>query len=109
MATKEYMQKRGWATRTVKDGKVKVWGKWFKPDEHHLKHDGRLEGIRFLFGVYWRVAKDRLGYEHYMLALWGTEEHAKSKDPEFPNGPEIVDGTVPWYFWEPVKEGDDGL
>jgi len=103
MATKEYMQKRGWATRTVKDGKVKVWGKWFGPDKRYLKYDGRLDGIRFLFGVYWRLAKDGGEYEHYMLGLWGTEEAAKSSDSHYPDGPENVDGTLPWYWWDPVE------
>ena len=74
------MDKRGksWAYRTVKNGRVKINGRYFAPSEKRDKYDGRFEGKRFLFGLYWSVS-DLLGW--YMLDrvyLWGTEECGKS-------------------------------
>lgn len=82
---------RLWHLRTVKDGKVRIRGRWYRPDELHLPCDGRLDGYRFLFGLY-------EGMED-LAALWGTEEAYRSDSEEPHYGPECVDGTFPWYFW----------
>ena len=38
--------------RTVKDGRVKVLGYWFRPRETFIPYDGRLEGQALEFGLY---------------------------------------------------------
>lgn len=89
---------RKWFIRTVHKGRVKIMNTIYAPDEMHMAYDGRLDGLRFLFGR----------YRHYgllgsprLLALWGTEEAHRNND-EHIDGPECVDGTLPWYFWHEV-------
>jgi len=84
---------RGWEVRTVRNGAVCIAGKTYRPEQHHLAYDGRLDGLRCLFGRYWEI-------DHYLpfVNLWGTEENARSESADF--GPECVDGTLPWMFWK---------
>lgn len=79
------------AIRTVKNGCVRVDGRDYRPDELHMAYDGRLDGQRFAFARY-EGRTDLLG-------LWGTEEEYRDPDAEFPDGPHVVDGTLPWMFW----------
>ena len=91
------MNERNWAIRTVKKGRVQVYGKMFKPQDNHREYDGRLDGLRFAFGRY----KDYATSEGYlpMITLWGTE--AAFKNPDLHGwGPELVDGTFPWQCWD---------
>lgn len=88
---------RWWHLRTVRDGKVRIRGRWYRPAEYHMPYDGRLDGHRFLFGLY-------PGQEE-LAALWGTEEAYRADDSDAAqNGPDLVDGTWPWYFWHAEEE-----
>ena len=63
------MRKRNFVLRTIRNGQVKINGLIFRPDKRWLEYDGRLDGMRYAFGLYWR------GDEMEPFAeLWGTEE-----------------------------------
>lgn len=90
-----------WHLRTVRDGKVRIRGRWYRPDECYMVYDGRLDGRRFLFALY--KGKEELA------GLWGTEK--AYRDPtDDSQGPECVGGTYPWYFWhaEPAPSDAGG-
>jgi len=76
--------------RTVRQGRIRLDHKWWKPEEHHRQYDGRLDGQRFLFLRY-PIPSD-------LVALWGTEAAYQDIEAD-QNGPEMVDGAYPWYFW----------
>lgn len=91
--------------RTIKNGQVIVFGKRYAPDSKHAKYDGRLDGMRYAFGIY-RNEND----EAYMLGLWGKE--STYRNPDCANlfakdfyGPEMLpDNSLPWAFWPEVPE-----
>lgn len=87
------MTSKHWAIRTIRDGKVRIGGVTFTPDGNHREYDGRLDGMRYAFGRYWRG--DELAP---LVCLWGTEEFYHNADAEWP-GPECVDGYFFWEFW----------
>ncbi len=99
--------------RKIRNGRVKVNGKWFVPDDdvvwsdgrREMKYDGRLDGQRWAFAVYEKASPP-------MLALWGTEALFKaagrkdSEDEDSPyrrlsqqRQPNVEDGIVHWAFW----------
>ena len=82
-----------WGIRTVRHGRVKLGHKWWKPKEHHMVYDGRLDGQRFSFHKY--PGED-------LVNLWGTEASVEGlKEGLEPTvGPECVDGYLPWVFWQ---------
>lgn len=98
--------RRNWAVRTVRNGQVRIFGRDFAPSNEHRVYKGELEGIRFMFGLYYV-------YEHMLdfVYLWGTEESSKRlrEDPDLwekeePCGPEVMeDNSIPWAFWHEVK------
>ena len=45
------MEVTNFVTRTIKNGRVKINGNTYKPDEKSV-YDGRLDGTRYVFGVY---------------------------------------------------------
>ena len=63
------MSKRRFVLRTIKDGQVKILGQIFKPTDKWLEYDGRLDGQRWAFGLYWN-GDEQLPF----VELWGTEE-----------------------------------
>lgn len=85
---------RRFAIRTIKNGRVKINGTWFYPDTRYLQYDGRLDGKRYAFGLYWLNSKTIMAD---YVNLWGTEEAYKNID-SWP-GPECVDGYFNWQFW----------
>ena len=85
--------------RTIRRGQVKFHGRWFAVDEQYQAYDGRLDGMRYAFGVY----PTRDGFEP-LLSLWGTE--AQYLNAEAPNGPEAIEGTLPWSWWHMVAQRD---
>lgn len=113
------MSRPRFVIRTIKNGRAKILHQYFVPDSRFTKYDGRLNGMRYAFGLYWQPCRDRDEWENYMCALWGTEEayraigntiseedYDKITDyywqPE--QMPELVDGYFPWYFWMREEE-----
>ena len=102
------MSKRRFVIRTIKNGQVKIYGRVFKPSEQWLEYDGRLDGQRWAFGLYWNGDK-MLDF----VELWGTEEAyiAAYKDetweayckawPIMPGCIQDENGvwTYPWATW----------
>lgn len=90
-----------WAERTVKDGAVVICGKVFRPTEYYqvrdglpcnYPYDGRLEGMRLLFGRYIGYEGNVPCHENFVY-MWG--------DRNADNGNVSIqeDGCLPWLFW----------
>lgn len=78
--------------RTVRNGQVVIGKKIYRPRSDYKAYDGRLDGLRMIFGRY-RAPWLPDGYEPF-VSLWGTEaDHSP-----WP-GPACVDGIFPWDFW----------
>lgn len=87
------MNDHSWAVRTIRDGRVKIGGYYYTPSSRHLRYDGRLDGKRYAFARYWEGDR-RCPF----VALWGTEEAFKKAAPAATD-PSIVDGALPWMWW----------
>ena len=90
------------ATRTIKDGRVKIYDRYFYPDDRYMKYDGRLDSMRYVFGLYY--TGDAL---NNMVSLIIQEGSPTRFDPDDPashstNRPEVVNGSIPWLFWRTV-------
>jgi hypothetical protein len=97
------MKGKRFVLRKIRNGRVKVGGLWYRPDEIHQKYDGRCDGMVYLFGRY-EYHEGQLG--SHILAMWGTEKAARHEDETHPYGPELMeDGSIPWYFWH--EEGSE--
>jgi hypothetical protein len=90
-----------WAMRTVRDGKVRIGGVDYRPNETHRPYDGRLDGMRFLFGRYFTGSK----IEPF-VSLWGTEQAARDPEANLADEPQCVDGHLPWDFWDAPAAGE---
>lgn len=88
-------------TRKIKDGRVKIYGRWFKPEEKWQKYDGRLDGMKYAFGLY----LDAKGNIEDFVYMWGTEEAYRYNGDDFKGAqPEIMpDGGLPWSGWNVEK------
>jgi hypothetical protein len=85
------MKKSTIVLRKVRNGRVKIGGKWFYAPEPDI---GRFDGLRLAFGTYYRSWKDDI--EDFIF-LWGTEEQFKNeKDP---NPIHVEDGILKWAWW----------
>jgi hypothetical protein len=83
--------------RTIRNGRVKINGRVFVPDQRYMAYDGRLDGMRYAFGLY--ATSEIL---KPFVSLWGSEKEFRGdKNTE---RPEIVDGALPWVFWFEQKE-----
>ena len=92
------MSRKRAVIRTIKDGRVEIYGRYFYPSDWYLDYDGRLDGMRYSFGVYYTGEK----MENKVSMI--RREGVPPFDPDNPetyseNQPEIVDGTIPWLFW----------
>lgn len=95
------MKRHNFVLRTIKNGRVKIDGEYFYPEKRWKEYDGRLDGMRYAFGLYWT------GYQRQdYVTLWGSEKVFNSPDggASLPDdmycGPEVMeDGTIPWGFW----------
>lgn len=94
-----------WATRKVKNGKVKINGRYFAPEEKYQPYDGRFEGMRLVFGLYWNPYGNMMDYVY----LWGTEELSNcikdnpdgNLDDEYRKENELMSegNTLPYKWW----------
>lgn len=100
------MQKRNFVLRTIRHGQVRIDGRVFKPSGKFMEYDGRLDGMRWAFGLYWRG--DEM---EPFVELWGTEEAYRAAgslehdDMEWPES-DAVDGYFPWTFWYAEGTGE---
>lgn len=87
------------AIRKIRNGRVRIKGKWFYPREDSRKYKGELDGSKFAFGLYW-------GGHCFLdfICLWGTEKAYHSDDPsvDWP-GPNYIDGFFQWAWWDVKK------
>lgn len=98
--------KKNFVIRTIKNGRVKIHGRYYYPNNVYEEYDGRLDSMRYAFGLYYIYLEE--GYELQPYAqLWGTEEMYKAVNEDqdkltslFENDPQIVDGAYPWIFWK---------
>jgi len=88
-----------WATRKIRNGRVKIGGIWYYPSKWYKQdkgYDGRLDGQWWVFGRY----PDML--EH--VALWGSLDYSHGKR-EFGTDPNNFDmngdgqKTINWSSW----------
>lgn len=89
--------------RTINSGKVKINNRWFKPSDQYKKYDGRLDGLRYAFGIYW-VGETNILIMDNFLSLWGPEDQYNQEMPTDHSGPHVVDGNLPWNLWVEIKE-----
>lgn len=86
--------------RTVRKGSVRIYGKDFCPDDSTFPYDGRLDGMRMAFGLYY-VGSEMESF----VSLWGTAEQYQSHDPEWEGDePHLIDGTLHWMSWNAVGD-----
>ena len=79
--------------RTITNGHVKIFGKNFAPSEQFQKYDGRFDGGKYAFGLYYTCGK----FEDF-ICLWGSER--EYKNPECDDMKDtLVDGGFPWIWW----------
>lgn len=109
------MSRKRFALRTIRNGAVRINGVVFRPDGCHRAYDGRLDGQRWLFGLYWGPPNyqkyDSDGWCHAFVSLWGTEAAAQAvteaeMSAAWP-GPNCIDGEFAWEWW--MAEGEETL
>lgn len=89
------------AIRKIRNGRAKIFGRWFYPDPKWIPYDGRLDGMRYAFGLYLTPE----GEPENFVNLWGCEAQYLAKTPEeygteYKNDPQVIeDGTLPWATW----------
>lgn len=95
------MSKTRFAIRTIqKGGWVTIFGMKMRPSSQWLKYDGKLDGMRYNFGLYW--SGDKL---EPFAELWGTEAMHKAVDEDsfsilYDADPQAMDdGRLPWMWW----------
>lgn len=103
------MSKRRFVIRTIKDGQVKIFGRIFKPSTRWLQYDGRLDGTRWAFGLYWNG-----DIQLPFVGLWGTEEaylaayeegtwrdycETRFLAPDMVYSEELKNWYYPWATW----------
>jgi len=99
---KEIKNKKRFVIRTIRNGKVKIFGYWFKPRE---EYNGELDGQRWAFGIY-RSGNLMLG----IVYLWGTEELYNSIDDLdqytalYKSLPNLKNGFFHWSWWDVIEQ-----
>ena len=81
-----------WAMRRIKNGRVKIYGRWYVPNEYQRKYTGELDGLMALFAIYPNDTKT--------VYFWGSEE--KTKDI-YHSDPNEFDGRIYWLWWNEVS------
>lgn len=86
--------KSNFVTRTIKDGRVKIYGRIYRPDNCYMTYDGRLDGMRYMFGLYYRSDGELEDFV-YLGCMEGSRTF----------GPECVEGHFPWMWWRIKPRG----
>jgi hypothetical protein len=84
--------KRRFVLRTIKDGRVRIFGKTYAPVERTVPYDGRLDGQRWAFGLY----PEYVG----SVYLWGSERaYREGPEVDWETRPDVVNGVFVWAWW----------
>lgn len=99
--------RRRFVIRTIKNGQVKIHGRTYKPSARWMEYNGCLDGMRYVFGLYWT------GNElEPFVSLWGSEkvyrgweecDEAHSRLPEVVYSEEPQNWYSPWVWWYTVN------
>jgi hypothetical protein len=54
--------------------------------------------MRYSFGLYWRGDE----FQNFVF-LWGQETQYRGEE-ELEGGPEVINGYLPWTWWEECNE-----
>jgi hypothetical protein len=96
---------KSFVVRTIRNGRVKIGKKWYYPDAKWMEYDGRLDGVRYAFGRYWRRSNRGWKPEPFVY-LWGPEHNYHALDSsEWIEDIQIVHGTMPWTWWRTKNNG----
>ena len=68
--------------RKIRNGRVKINGSWYYPNDYHMKYDGRLDGRQFYFGTY--------RGDDTLISIHSNDE----EDNQIP-----FEDWAPWLFW----------
>lgn len=98
-----YKFHRKWHVRMIRNGRVRIMGHEWAPSEEYLAYDGRLDGLRMMFGTY--ACLDSVGavYFERFMEMWGTEEQAKRLNSLDLPEPHRVGDYYPWSTWRVVE------
>lgn len=99
------MTRKHSAVRTIKNGTVTIDGKTYTPRRMHNgapAYDGRLDGLRYLFGRYPDYGKPD-GYEPFISIVVPYDQ----RGVEHPDMPHIFDGYVNWQFWYVLESNEN--
>ena len=76
--------------RMISNVRVRIKVRYYRPEERWLKYEGQLDGLRFLFGRYTRPKLQPFIYCSGPI------------DRDMRKRRHIIDGTLPWVFWDEV-------
>ena len=79
--------------RTVKAGRVRIYGSWFRVPDDPWPSEGRFEGKRLRFGVYPHIDG---GIEPCAVL------HSALREED--DGLLVQDGYLRWHWWRKEKE-----
>lgn len=83
--------------RTIKKGRIKIFGKFYYPDNRYMEYDGRLDNMRYAFGIYEKYTPDGIIPDD-CVSMWGSEKAFRGL--ESPNeGKDVINGYFPWMLW----------
>lgn len=83
------MSKSRHVVRKVKNGKVKIFNRYFEPEDNHMKYNGMFDGKKMMFGLYYDV----FGLCNLVSLMGEVDESGNIIDVE------PVNGCLPWLFW----------
>jgi hypothetical protein len=64
------MNKGRYATRKVRKGRVKIFGKWYYPEDSLREYDGRFDGVKCTFNLYYNADRQLENF----VGLWDTKD-----------------------------------
>jgi len=94
------------AIRTIRNGRIRLNGTVFAPDETHIAYDGRLDGLQMVFYECDSEMQRLLGRGRLAVLEGRVGDHFGWVHESEP-GPQIVDGCYPWYFWYELLRATD--